>query len=1531
MKFSHFTELMRQISRPDKEDIFKRVQQSCRPKWVKRTAVACTLALVIGAVTLGGGYLLVSAPRGKDNHLPQELKGISTIAAITTDGDAESIATDSVFEITTTKSTSADAVRQALDITPSCDYSLKKTSGNTFKLKFDSGMQGDTLYTMKSMAGEKAVYSWAFQTESEFKITDHSIGTEQNSSLLWVEFSHSDVDSFEQYFSISPALAGVFEKYGSRWVFIPSSDFAEGTVYTVTVSGDITNGSGQPLGEDYLFNFVSRGDAWCELEYTDSVTKCDSFTTAQTPGGKISYGGIDPAAISISVHSIPTAAEFTAIHKMYVRDGSISSAIIHALSQPVLTFETQTLSFEGDSAVYFEYPQAMPAGYYISVITLGNSVTHHIFQVNDAAVYSVSAQGDTALWVNDTVAHQPLANITVTSDTGELAATDQNGIALFNTDSGRRYYEIATATPYVCITEVSEKSGATALAQSYSSYLRTDNTAYKAGDTVKLWGFTLPLGDAEPLDSAQLYCSWSKETVLADIDIDGMLKTELVTDSDMSCRQGYIDLRINGVAVYTVYLSFGGDSRETYNVTVTTDKPSYIAGETVDYTFYAQLADGTPAENVVITSGEMVLTTNSRGLATASEQVFTAGPMHREFSVSQPYGQTLIYADYEIFALGYFIKDVRDNGTSLTLDVGFADGFDEETDNFVTLELHRVSYQTEQVAERFNPVTMQKEPTLRSYAIDEVISTLQESFVDGTPIPYTIPADGKEYYMRIAWGESVYEYHISGGQQTVKDVTHSYTLAGRSEFDIGNNVRLTLNAADGQPASGGIVMLCTVSGGISDKKVFTPETINFEFTEKHARGAFIAGAYFDGTSLYPIEVKEISQREHGLDIEIETDKDSYAPGDTVTADISVTEGGIPQKAFVNINVTAPAQCEDIAGAVGYTLTDIGDIHTTSSTYSLYPSNTYREAQATKSGISYGGSVYFETLVTDAAGRAKVSFTLPTGVDEYTLSAVGVTDSAEAGSSTESIEATKALYITPFVASSMTTDDDASFALRFTGDESDGDCQYTATLFKDGIQLATINGTADYDQIKNDSLGRLDAGSYLLRIIGQNAVYSDTVECEFDVSVHDLRDVTVTNSSNTSGVAGDATVHLYDTEYELYYTVLEKMAGMTSARLDHMLARNAAVSHLGGGNITDISDCFTSGGLRLPDSDSFATPMQAAFMTAVASETTDISAILPYFDGIFVSYPDTASLIACNLVYASQGMAVLDDLNVLYRQLDTLTDEQLICLATAFAYAGDYTRALDIVESKIVTGVRSANGTATFSADTPLESEYLSCLAATVTSKVSHSLARELIKGLIGSTDSTVAGIAYYTFTNSCVPYLEGSNEVEYTKADGTVEKIVYRRTDSYTLTLSHDELKASDFEPTKGETTVTVSGSAGIGYQFSSAPAVTAECSSTQLNDGDSFTVTVRASTADSGLEAPYVRLTLPHGIKLTDSVISAGIGRIEQNGSDIDIYFSGSDMTAQLTCYAAIEGSYTLHAPALLDSKSEQYMIANDTVITVE
>ena len=396
---------------------------------------------------------------------------------------------------------------------------------------------------------------------------------------------------------------------------------------------------------------------------------------------------------------------------------------------------------------------------------------------------------------------------------------------------------------------------------------------------------------------------------------------------------------------------------------------------------------------------------------------------------------------------------------------------------------------------------------------------------------------------------------------------------------------------------------------------------------------------------------------------------------------------------------------------------------------------------------------------------------------------------------------------------------------------------------------------------------------------------------------------------------DIAISIYDPEYELYFKVIDKMLGKTSNRIDHKLAYTLAQSIATGTPINSvdkqfISDYATNSGIYVYRGQNTAIVPQAALISVVAGDLFDQATVKEYFDQVLSGKPDTLSIIASNVVLASLGEPVLNELNALYESIETYSDEQKLFLTLGFAYAGDYNTAYKILGG-LSQKIKTANGTATFEADTPVATEYMSCVAAIVTSKLSQKNAKDLIKGVINSLDNTLSGLAYCEFVTNCCVHLNGKNEVVFIDAEG-----------------KQKEIKILEKSDENFSCIATASGTENYTVIKDIQSTVTTQ--DAFVNDGGKVTLTVSFNTDGTKMSNGYAKLSLPHGLKFTGATVTEGVATVINDG-DVYIYKSTASASVQIECYAAIEGKYTVFAPTVSDRDSKQIIEGNFVEITVQ
>ncbi len=1509
MKYSHFIKLMKDNCKPDKEQIYNDIISQKSNSWIKVFAIVCAAVLLIGIVGTGAYYGISSMKRGEENHLPDELYEVSPITAITatqTKGDA--VLVNTAFEITTKDVHSAKDIYEFLEISPKTEYNVKKTSGNTFNVTLKEALKENTLYKLSSKLGTKTVYSWAFQTEAKFEITASCAGKSGCAKMsqtqeIWVEFSRSDVENFEQYFSISPAVSGTFEQYGKRWVFIPSSDFAKNTIYKVTISKDIISGDGQTLENDYSFNIFSCVGSL----YANCISASyggDRFTTKQVPSAVIEYKNVNLSNASVKVYKSSSAEKYISVFNQYVKGGVLSSAISERFNESSYGFEATFKTDSANNRAYLAYPEPLEAGFYIAQIVMGELTTYHLFEVSDYTLYASYANEKVAIWVIDSNTQKAVPNIAVADNQGNIKATDQNGAAVMEHKGGNEYAYLSVSTPTPTTKIVSTKAENNPNAQSGHSFIRTDKAAYSKGDIVKVFGFTV--GEHTVQDKYEIKCSWENRTISITPDSSGVFTCAIDTNGVLIDKKGYIDFYINGEIKNSVFVDIYSKEPEL-NIEITTDSNCYIEGETVSFNVFATLSDGTPAENIAISLNGATYTTSSRGLVQITESATANDGKNviREFKVNEQ----SYYVDYTVFKSNNFITDVQKNDDG-TLSV-YVNTVDKKAPDFIgapaeceaIAEMYLIDYVQKGSVPYYDTVTLQQinDPV---YAVNTILQGTETIAVTNgvAKIPISDTDHNRFYIIKV--GNDEYRYYPYGDVPSEYADTNSYSLQYKNEYEVGEAIaaKLCKNSPADIVTEGGQLFISFISANNAKTEVFDASNISFSFDESFDADVIVDCAYMIDDRIYKVNAPTIKKKEKRLKISVTFDKTDYAPGDTVNMNIQVKgSDGYPTPAALNINV--------------------------------YDSKLYNENGFTNANNKYLSSPLFETIKTDSTGNAKVSFTLDKSIANWKVDILAFDQNSNEGRLISKIKATSSMYVDTYISEKIFATDELSFAFRVDGTAVTEQYDYSAVLLKDGVQIATKSGVASFQQVKNESFGLLtenDIGKYTVKIICASGENSCESEKEFELTKRtvDVTELTMQDSTDIDKdkFDSDITVNVYDAEYELYFKVIEKMLEKSSDRIDHLLANALAKSIVNGKDISKeesalIADYASNNGIFVYPNRTSATVSQAALICTAASDLFDKASIKEYFDKVLKGRPDTLSLISINSVLASIGEPVLFELDNLYEGLEGYTDEQKLFLALAFANAGDFNRAYSIINNGLMGKILTANGISTFEAETPAATEYMSCVAAIVTSKLSQSNAKDLVKGLMNTSNSTLTGLAYHTFIKSCVPYFEGENTIKYKNADGKEEKITFSKTESVAFNIERENIDKVSIESVKGDNVCTIAATKAAiesGYTKLENKQSSVLVQNGNITDGSIVKIDMAIDTTACDMQSPYAVFDIPHGLKLVKANVTSGNGTVDNNRT---VYMSGVGASVQLECYAAIEGEYTVVGPTVIDRKSKQFI----------
>ncbi|MDE7233862.1 MAG: Ig-like domain-containing protein, partial [Ruminiclostridium sp.] len=224
-----------------------------------------------------------------------------------------------------------------------------------------------------------------------------------------------------------------------------------------------------------------------------------------------------------------------------------------------------------------------------------------------------------------------------------------------------------------------------------------------------------------------------------------------------------------------------------------------------------------------------------------------------------------------------------------------------------------------------------------------------------------------------------------------------------------------------------------------DKVLFTNVSDRPEFTftmkEDYIPGFFMTGAYFDGKHIFPLEYDSFfyyAPDERRIDLDLQTDRESYAPADT--AEVTLTAKSKDGKPIPNARILLSVVDEAAFAAADQTANPLELLYrpvyySRADSYVSYIQHTMYDAPGggDKGGGDPGAvrrkfldTAYFAEGVSDTNGLLTLSVELPDNVTSwrFTALAVGEYDGGRlyAGTTRRNLSATLPLFITPIMLS-----------------------------------------------------------------------------------------------------------------------------------------------------------------------------------------------------------------------------------------------------------------------------------------------------------------------------------------------------------------------------------------------------------------------------------------------------------------------------------------------------------------------------------
>lgn len=575
------------------------------------------------------------------------------------DSDSMGIDAETSFLLTSAEPLPEKAVKTALKVTPEFAYSLdKQAGGQEYKIIPSEKLSANTIYTL-SFDPEglgKENLSWAFQTKAEFQVI-RSLPRNESSHVpvdtgIELIFSHENYDpnKIKDYFSISPKVAGTFEKHKKTMVFLPKA-LQPSTIYTVTLKkGMPLEGTTETLQEDYVFSFETTPANKNNLFNFEMDTDLTEFSTTDIPAfpvyfynEKFSSEAQTIPSLEIDLYRYTDSQEFQA--SLEKRDKVPRWSYVawneyrEKLNPKLKIAEYKTEFLKADNYNYYVvFPEELEKGYYAAELKAGDTIKQVWFQVTDLAVYQAQGEESSIFWVNDLITKKPAANVHITIDNSQVSAKgeDNTGAVLIKAKlmGDKREYALVESEDKEVLVPLEawqywygqRNSGTT----DYWKYLYLDRELYQPEDTVHFWGVLAPrgknnahseeitlklMGSSGPYyEGAEISPILTQKIAVSNKTFSGEMKLPVL-------KPGYYYIELQ--AGDTVLLSRGFEvdtyQKPSYQLTLDQDKRAIFAGESTGIQAKTSFFEGTAVPELKLTyhieGKEGKVTTDAKGEA----------------------------------------------------------------------------------------------------------------------------------------------------------------------------------------------------------------------------------------------------------------------------------------------------------------------------------------------------------------------------------------------------------------------------------------------------------------------------------------------------------------------------------------------------------------------------------------------------------------------------------------------------------------------------------------------------------------------------------------------------------------------------------------------------------------------------------------------------------------------------------------------------------------------------------------------------
>lgn len=927
-------------------------------------------------------------------------------------------------------------------------------------------------------------------------------------------------------------------------------------------------------------------------------------------------------------------------------------------------------------------------------------------------------------------------------------------------------------------------------------YLQTDRTLYKPNDVVEFWGFVKSRLDGSTPKDLTVELSQGGYYYPMDFKIMSFFMPFLskpLLIMDLKASEGFfggsmqlpsldpggytLNVKSGDKVVSSTYINVENYIKPQYKIDITADKKAIFTDEKITFTIQASFFEGTPVSNVPIryTINEWDGAHQGEGVTDSKGQFKVEyTPQYKSTMQGESYfginvaaslpetGEVSQYLSFRVFANDLTLEPtgtIKDNKATITVKantvvIGTLNDDNQENDTTVgqpvsghpvNLSIYKYSWEKIETGEEYDFVNKVVRKTYEYKEKRELLT--QQALTTGANgiATYEFAADPKF--------EGYYQVQITAKDKAGKSLKYETGLYNNELFKYPENDYNYIKTDKESYRSGEPVKVEFVNskGAKLDYRTLFVESrngiIGFDvnpvpvytkaFDATRSPNYYVDGVMFTGKGyIQANSAIPYNSEEKKLTLKVETDKESYRPGETATIKItSVDQNGKPVKARVNISLVDEALLK-LSGqninplAELYSFIDSG-ITRRSNEQGYYPMVTYSGVRGLSNGnvkmefsenqkmmdqaapapmasaASFelgGGAVRsdfkdtagFETIELNDKGEGTLTLKLPDNVTSYSLAAAAIASDLHAGSEITTAKVTMPFFINDAISTDYLTGDKPYVGLTAYGqDLTEGetvDFEVTSKELPDYIQKASAKA---FERV-NLPLPKLAEGTYTFTFkarskSGKTDAIQRTVQV---VSSYQSIETSVLKKLTQgmtidAGKSGLTTLIITDESRGKIISELTGLAYGYGNRLDQKLVANYAQKLIKEFVNSDefwfepvdldtASYKNQDGGYGiLPYSESDM--KVSALLTPLLKDVTDVSSLKLYFYNAILSADKVNAAALFGL--AALGEPVLVDLNSA-KDTENLTFEEYMLLGMAYAQLGETSTATEIYNERI---------------------------------------------------------------------------------------------------------------------------------------------------------------------------------------------------------------------------------------------------------